>query len=225
MVDKIRGILAGGMLLLGILLAGLAYREHQPFAMAKVEQKAIVQTVIAEPEDGAKSPMDRKIDFTLLKKINPDIIGWLYIPQIDVDQPILKGSSDTEYLNKNFEGEFSPLGSIFTWAHADELLADSHLCLFGHNMMSGQMFGRLDEFADAEFREQNSKLYLYTPERSKELEVEAVFTCQNQDEVFQDDWENESDRQTVTLATCTGFSRTAYRFVVNCRVVEELPVL
>ena len=107
---------------------------------------------VAELEKGSEDPLDRQIDFESLQRLNPDIIGWIYAPQIEVDQPILKGSSDTEYLNRDFEGNYSPLGSIFTWAHAEERLSDAHLCLFGHNMISGQMFGRLDAFTEESFR-------------------------------------------------------------------------
>ena len=119
MAGTIRKIVACGMLIMGIVLAGLAYREHQPFAEARVKQEALVQTAVAEPENGSEDPMDRQIDFESLQRLNPDIIGWIYAPQIEVDQPILKGSSDTEYLNRDFEGNYSPLGSIFTWAHAE----------------------------------------------------------------------------------------------------------
>ena len=225
MAGTIRKIVACGMLIMGIVLTGLAYREHQPFAEARVKQEALVQMAVAELEKGSEDPLDRQIDFESLQRLNPDIIGWIYAPQIDVDQPILKGSSDTEYLNRDFEGNYSPLGSIFTWAHAEERLSDAHLCLFGHNMISGQMFGRLDAFTEESFRKENSKLYLYTPDRAKELEVESVYTCQNQDAIFQDDWKTESEQQMVTLATCTGYSSTTDRLVVNCKVAKEKLVL
>lgn len=89
-------------------------------------------------------------------------IGWLYIPQIGVDEPILHGRTDTEYLNKGFDGKRSVLGSVFTFAHANENLSDPHICLFGHNMMSGQIFGKLDELTVDEDKVQS--IYIYTPE-------------------------------------------------------------
>ena len=64
-------------------------------------------------------------------------------------QPILTGQTDTEYLTKDFEGAYSPLGSIFTFAGAR--LSDSQVYLFAHNMASGQMFGSLKQFTNDAF--------------------------------------------------------------------------
>lgn len=202
----------------------LAYREHKPFRDAKISHNAIEKmAILPDKKENSEDPMDRKINFTLLREINPDIIGWLYIPQIGVDEPILHGSTDTEYLSKGFDGSRSILGSVFTFAHIDEKLSNSHICLFGHNMMSGQIFGRLDELTVGENANQN--LYIYTPERTKELTIMSIYSCYKTDAVFQDDWRIEEDVQTFTLATCTGYTRTPYRLVVNCKVTKEKIVI
>ena len=65
---------------LAVFFGILAYREHKPFMDAKISHEAIKKAVVSQnQEENSDSPMDRKIDFTLLKEINPDIIGWLYI--------------------------------------------------------------------------------------------------------------------------------------------------
>lgn len=200
----------------------LAYQEHQPFAEAERKMESIKGAVVLE--DASEDPLDRKIDFQMLQSVNPDIIGWLYVPQIGVDAPVLKGNHDSVYLYTDFEGNYSPLGSVFTWAHADEKMTDPHLCLFAHNMMSGQMFGRLKEFQDADFVEKNPVFYLYTPERSKEWKIFSVFECEMTDAVFQDDWQG-AESQTITLAACTGYGTTPYRLAVNAMVVCEKLIL
>ncbi|WP_270188662.1 class B sortase, partial [Mediterraneibacter gnavus] len=95
-------------------------------------------------------------------------MGWLYVPQIGVDSPILTGQTDTEYLTKDFEGAYSPLGSIFT----------------AHNMASGQMFGSLKQFTDEAFLTANPEAYLYTPERVRKLKVEGWTYLQADDPCF-----------------------------------------
>lgn len=213
------------LLIAGSFFVFMAYREYQPFAEAKVKQKALVDTIVIEAEDTPEDPLMRQIDFKALKEINPDIIGWLYIPQIGVDLPVLQGKDNSQYLHVDFEGNASPLGSIFTWADSDKRLSDLHVCLFGHNMRSGQMFGRLHEFEDSGFMEGNRQLYLYTPERSKELEVTSVFKCKMTDRIFQAGWTGEESGQTVTLSTCSGYGGKSGRLVVNCRVARERLVL
>ncbi len=212
------------MSVMGILFVGsvwlwcVAVKEYQPYWEDKVKQKRIVEQVTAKVKQD--DPMKRSIDFVTLKKINQDIIGWLYIPQIEVDMPVLKGEEDIAYLTRNFEGEYSPLGSIFTWAYTDEMLSDKHICLFGHNTVSGQMFGRLQEFQDERFVRSNRELYLYTPLKTKRLQIDEVFICEKTNDIFQKQW-GANEEQIVTLATCVGYEATTERLVVNCRVVEE----
>lgn len=218
MRNKITMSIIGILFVGGILFFSIAVRECQPYIEEKIKQEEIVQNVIGTEKQ--ENPMRRNVDFATLKKINQDIVGWLYIPQIEVDAPVLKGENNTIYLTRNFEGEYSPLGSIFTWAYTDEMLTDKHICLFGHNTASGQMFGRLNEFQDHIFMETNRELYLYTPSKTKKLQIETVFICENTNDIFQKQW-NEQEGQIVTLATCVGYEVTAERLVVNCRVVEE----
>ena len=42
---------------------------------------------------------DLRIDFTSLQRLNPDIIGWLYIAALEINYPILLGKDNEEYLN------------------------------------------------------------------------------------------------------------------------------
>ena len=214
------------LLWMAVCFGILAYREHKPFMDAKISHEAIKKAVVSQEieEEDLNNPMNRKIDFALLKQVNPDIVGWLYIPQIGVDEAILRGRTDNEYLSKSFDGTYSILGSVFTFAHTDEKLAASHICLFGHNMVSGQIFGRLDELAIDETG--NQSIYVYTPERTKGLTIVSVYSCYKTDPVFQDDWSMDGeDIQTFTLSTCTGYAYTPYRLVVNCTVTKEKLVL
>lgn len=203
----------------GAAFGYLAYKEHKPFSEAKSRHNALV-TVVAEELPKDKDPMDRFIDFEALQKINPEIIGWIYAPQVDVDEPILKGTDNSFYLTHDFEKTYSPLGSVFTWSDANEELEDDHVLLFGHNMMSGQIFGKLSKFKDEAFLDADPVVYVYTPYHVKKLEAVESYVCDINDDIFKDDWKSD-ERQVFTLVTCDGYDNTPMRLVVNCRWVEE----
>ena len=93
------------LVLLGLGCLFLAYREQEPFQEIKVKGEALQKLVVQETVSQGADPMERTIDFAALQRINPEIVGWLYVPQIGVDSPILTGQTDTEYLTKDFEGE------------------------------------------------------------------------------------------------------------------------
>ena len=47
------------------------------------------------------------LSFNKLMSVNPDVIGWITIDQTHIDQPMVQGSNDFEYLNRNAKKEFS----------------------------------------------------------------------------------------------------------------------
>lgn len=97
---------------------------------------------------------------------------------------MLIGDTDQEYLKKDFRGKASALGSIFAFQNV-ELNQDFHVCLYGHNMISGQMFGGLKKYRDTEYAASHRTAYFYTKERTKELELVSVFQCENTDDIFE----------------------------------------
>lgn len=212
-------------------LAFMTAEEQKPYYEAEMKQKALAAAAVTEAGKDAEaadapvqpfpntfpgaSNLDRVIDFGLLKSINPDIIGWIYAPGIDVDHPILKGE---RYLNTDFEGNYNPLGSIFTWSSAK--LSDSHICLFGHDMVSGQMFGKLKKYRNTDFQQTNPYVYIYTPLKARELALSSVFICEATNGIFGKDW-GTGNAQTFTLVTCSGNYHTRNRLTVTFSVVKE----
>ena len=175
----------------------------------------------------------------------------LYIPETKVDYPVLIGDTDQEYLKKDFRGKASALGSIFAFQNV-ELNQDFHVCLYGHNMISGQMFGGLKKYRDTEYAASHRTAYFYTKERTKELELVSVFQCENTDDIFElgeKTWERSKAEEIIsnlerrsfvnletsdeekepaqifTLATCHGRAGGTHRLVLNFVLKKEKFVL
>ena len=55
---------------------------------------------------------DEKINWSKLTQVNKDIIGWIEIPNTNINYPILK-DENLYYLTHNFEGKSNKNGSIF----------------------------------------------------------------------------------------------------------------
>lgn len=215
--------------------------------------KKLVEQVVEVPDDNqgldSNDPFNRKINFSELKQINPDIVGWIYIPDTSIDYPILMGNDDQFYLNYDYRKYYSEVGSIFTFAGSD-LTKDQHICLFGHNIFTQQMFGGLKNYYDSDYASGHSKLYIYTPDRTKECTLYSAFECRYNDEIFDfgtdtDDPEHdlkelkrklkdrsilsvdqsEKSGQLFTLSTCASYYYTPWRFTVHFAVTKEKYVL
>lgn len=127
----------------------------------------------------AKNTDLRKEQFNKLKKINEDIIGWIYIPNTQINYPVVKTVNNEFYLNHDAEKNKSKSGAIFMDYRnsLDENLnmTDKNIVLYGHNMKYGTMFADLKKFENSEFFKQNRYVYMdYRGER-KSYEVISIF--------------------------------------------------
>ena len=238
------------------LFLALGMKELLVFLNAEGKNEALKEQVVKVPagnqeELDADDPFNRYIDFEALEKVNSEISGWLYIPETKVDYPVLIGDTDQEYLKKDFRGKASALGSIFAFQNV-ELNQDFHVCLYGHNMISGQMFGGLKKYRDTEYAASHRTAYFYTKERTKELELVSVFQCENTDDIFElgeKTWERSKAEEIIsnlerrsfvnletsdeekepaqifTLATCHGRAGGTHRLGLNFVLKKEKFVL
>ena len=114
-----------------------------------------------------------KIDWNALNSINKDIVGWIEIPNTNINYPILK-DENLYYLNHNFERKNNQNGSIFI--RNQDLSKDMEIEIYGHNMKNGTMFANLSKFMNKDFFEKNSKIYIYTKETTFEGTIFAIYS-------------------------------------------------
>lgn len=244
---KIVGAVVTILLCLAAYFGSLAYGEYKPIMRAEKQKETIIEAVIEE--DDPNDPLNRVIDWETLKNINEDVVGWIYIPDTSVDYPILVGTTDDQYLNMDIERNKSSLGSIFSYTDTSRNLTDARTVLLGHNMRDYQMFGELKRYLDDDFRNNHTKVYIYTEDRTLELTVFSVFVCKETDDILWDDtklgtveyqkllqelavrnnypdinMENISNlynMQSCSLVTCKGSQGTQDRLVISFLATKE----
>ena len=188
-----------------------------------------------------KTPMI-SVDFATLKKKNPDIIAWLYIPYSDISYPLLQGSDNETYLHKAYDGQSSIFGSIFMDFRNHPDFSDQHTIIYGHNMKNGSMFGTLKQYCDASFYKKNKNFYVLTEDGTYQYRVFSYHVADALGKVYTVFYEDEdafqsylnlvvqssyldtgvdvsTDDKVITLSTCTGDDDS--RFVVHGVRVKE----
>ena len=99
-------------------------------------------------EQAGREPEVSAVDLRSLQRQYPGVRGWLTIPEVGIDYPVMQSSrEDPEYyLRRDYRGNYDINGSLFL--QADCILGESgNLTIYGHNMNSGAMFGNLDQYA------------------------------------------------------------------------------
>lgn len=172
-------------ILLAVFLISGALTVHQYLEDKRIQEEyerlaeeAARQTTEAptEPETEETEPLEEAyvspIDFEALTAENPDTIGWIRIPDTNVDYPIVQGTDNDFYLDHDFYGKESAAGSIYLDFESEADLQGRNQILYGHNMKNGSMFKDINRYKDPEYFKEHQYFSIYTPER--EIRLKAV---------------------------------------------------
>lgn len=101
-------------------------------------------------------------------------VGWVCIDDSYIDFPVMQGSTNFEYLNKDPYGNFQLSGSIFLDYTNKPDMSDPFMMIYGHHMEHNKMFGSLDMFADEKYFEEHKKGWMATQNGIFILDLFAV---------------------------------------------------
>lgn len=126
-----------------------------------------------------------------LYEMNPDMIGWLTIDGTVIDYPVMQTMGDESYyLSYDFYGNKNKNGSLIldtdsvagtgtkTCDYANGTAPSTNLMIHGHTMKSGEMFGKLKLYADAEYGAEHNIICFDSLYEQREYELIAVFYSQ-----------------------------------------------
>lgn len=115
--------------------------------------------------------------YQALHKQYPDVFGWLRIPGMDIDCPVMQCKTDTYqyyYLHHDYTGAKSMEGSVFVDKDSNCYPMDNNLVLYGHNMANGHVFGTLKQYEEKSFYEEHQQIEFDTIYETGVYEVMAV---------------------------------------------------
>lgn len=192
--DRLVTALSTVVVLLLSLLAGLgSYLWQSNRAQAEfsaLAEKATVPSTQAtlppQTTEQTTSPAETTVETILptepeilpqyqeLYQENPDLWGWLTIPETGVDYPVMHTPQEPEkYLNADFSGGYSFPGTPFLDAACTE--TSDNLLIYGHNMMDGTMFRPLLKYNSVTYFRNHPTLQLNTLYEEREYQVMAAF--------------------------------------------------
>lgn len=106
---------------------------------------------------------DHTYDWEALKAINPDVVGWIWIPDTIVDYPVVQTDNNDVYLYTGFNGESNKYGTIFLDYLFDQnaVPAMQNQVLYGHanRVYDRQMFASLYHYQDFSYYQEHPTVY------------------------------------------------------------------
>ena len=131
-----------------------------------------------EPEQPVKKGIpytNGPIDFVTLKQDYPDVVGWIYVPNTDINYGIVQGKDNKEYLHALMDGKYNKAGSIFMDYESEADFTGEHTVIYGHNMRSGKMFAKLNQYKEQEYFEENPYIIVFLEDRILRLRVVSAY--------------------------------------------------
>lgn len=148
--------------------------EVAKLATESIEEisKEIPEETKAEEDDSYVSP----INFEALQAKNEDVVGWISIPDTNIDYPILHDAEDNEkYLHTDFEGKENQYGAIYLDSDSEQDFSSWNNPIYGHHMKDGSMFKDIVKFKDEQFFKTHQFFEIYTPERTIHLKAVSCY--------------------------------------------------
>lgn len=158
----------------------------QPQKLDNAQKKA--QQLYGQNRESAEPDLIKR--FAALRKINPDIEGWIKIPNTNIDLPVLQASSSAPefYLNHDYQKAPSKYGSIFADANSQMLQGDvKSIILYGHTLRNEKMFSELKKYKDLNFLKENPVVDFATMQKDSKWKIISVLitnTLESQGPVF-----------------------------------------
>ena len=199
------------------------------------------QWVVAAPEEG--DPHIRTLedmDLAALRQVNPDVLGWILIPDTRISYPLLQGTDNNYYLERTWDRQSNAMGSIFLEYLNQPDLTDYNTIVYGHNMNDGSMFAGIREFRDQEFWKTHPYVYILSDQGVYRYEIFSAYQASVKSSTYGLDFSGDGDRaaflhnaaansvietgiepeltdRVLTLSTCNG-AGYATRWVVHARL-------
>ena len=219
---------------------------YEDLASDSVDVSALGE--LGEEESADASLIDVAIDWDALRAINPDAIGWIYVPGTAINYPVVYSGDDVQYLHTDFYGNENWIvsyGTIFLSGINSSDLSDANNIFYGHHMNDGSMFAALADLTTDEAFNAHRTVYFFTPEGNIKLTSFALVHAPGTSDIAQATFASSQEQtayvqarmdesivvaegelpeasditQTFMLATCDEVS--SGRYVLYCYVEQS----
>lgn len=210
--------------------------------------KNISNTIIVDKNTNSTEELEQQnyyenINFSALKEVNEDTIGYLKVNGTEVAYPVVQAKDNDFYLNHSFDKTSNSAGWIFADYRNTVDGTDKNVIIYGHNRRDGSMFYTLKNILNKEWyeKEENLKVKFITEAENSIFQVFSVYQIEAEEYYTKTNFKNNEEYETflntllkrsvnnfnieltaedkiLTLSTCANNNK--YRVVLHAKKVN-----
>lgn len=95
-----------------------------------------------------KTPEGMMAKYAYLYAINQQLVGWVSVPNSGIDVQVVQSQNNSDYLKKDFYGNYSRYGCPFMDYRNDPRYLNQNTIIYGHHMSDGLIFAELSKYKE-----------------------------------------------------------------------------
>lgn len=175
---KKRRMGAGRIILLVICILVFLFSASlviKHFVELKKNQDYYEQIANLVTEDSTETEQEQAPDYSSVIELNSDTVGWITVPNTNINYPVVQYVNNDYYLNHDFDKIYNYRGAIFMDYRNNPTDLDANTIIYGHNCYDKTMFSELDQYDDIEFYKSTPVFEFNTLDKSYKWKIYAVF--------------------------------------------------
>ena len=168
-----------------------------------------------------------------------DSVAWLYIPDTNIDYPIMQSGDNEYYTHRAADGSYLYAGSLFMDYRCSSDFSDFNSVIYGHNMGNGTMFADIPNYENEEYFMEHSYGWLTTDDNVRLIDFFAVARTVDTSGLYLADstfekWDSQlrncasiykeigisEEDNLITLSTCTSVEGNSRTILVG-KIIEN----
>lgn len=185
-----------------------------------------------------------EVDFEKLEKENPDTVGFINVPNTNINYPVVQGTNNSYYLTHDYSESYNDAGWIFMDYRNSNSSFDKNTIIYGHSRLDKSMFGTLRNATNKSWynNKNNHVIRLSTKYENTLWQVFSVYTIKAEDYYIKTNFSDTNDYKTwinkmldrsihnfntsvsendkvLTLSSC--YTTDGIRVVVQAKLIKE----
>lgn len=195
------------LLTLAVFFCGYRYYDTEILTEKRLEDSEkkqlqlfeVIRPEISIPETGElqqKSEILSENPLAEAEEINHNTVGWITIPDTNIDYPVVQSEDNDFYLHNGFDGKYNnELGCPFLDYRCESDFSGFSSIVYAHNMEGGRMFADIALYKDKNFMQSHSEGYLILDDGIHMVDFFAYLTVPGNDTIYHTVFLTDSERQ------------------------------